>query len=65
MNFERLRSHADDPDLFVELVPRVGDHVLPEELMFRVWPEHRAEELAELGKSRQEAAVGNQTLSLA
>ncbi|MFC4904844.1 hypothetical protein BJF77_07620 [Kocuria sp. CNJ-770] len=47
VNFERLRSHADEQDVFVELVPRVGDHVLPEEPLFRVRPEHRAEELAE------------------
>ncbi|WP_082157541.1 DUF2254 domain-containing protein [Kocuria sp. SM24M-10] len=47
VNFEGLRVHAEEPDVFVELVPRVGDHVLAEEPLFRVWPEHRAEELAE------------------
>lgn len=47
VNFERLRRVAVHEDVLVELVPRVGDHVLPEEPLLRVWPEHRAEELAD------------------
>ncbi|MFI7579658.1 DUF2254 domain-containing protein [Kocuria kalidii] len=47
VGFERLRDHASSGDVEVELVPRVGDHVLASEPLFRVWPEHRAEELAE------------------
>lgn len=45
VDFERLRDHAESGDVEIELVPRVGDHVLASEPLFRVWPEHRAEEL--------------------
>ncbi|MEX5299105.1 DUF2254 domain-containing protein [Kocuria sp. CPCC 205292] len=45
VDFERLRDHAGSGDVEIELVPRVGDHVLASETLFRVWPEHRAEEL--------------------
>ncbi len=45
VDFERLRDHAEAEDVVLELVPRVGDHVLAEEPLVRVWPEHRAEEL--------------------
>ncbi|MFI7583656.1 DUF2254 domain-containing protein [Kocuria sp. M1N1S27] len=47
VNFHRLRDLAVAEDVLVELVPRVGDHVLVKEPLFRVWPEHRAEELAQ------------------
>ncbi|MFI7494014.1 DUF2254 domain-containing protein [Kocuria sp. M4R2S49] len=45
VGFERLLDHAESGDVEVELVPRVGDHVLATEPLARVWPEHRAEEL--------------------
>ncbi|MFF0944729.1 DUF2254 domain-containing protein [Kocuria sp. CPCC 205300] len=57
VNFGRLGSFAAEQDVFVELVPRVGDHVLPEEPLFRVWPEHRAEELAD--RLRRTVALGD------
>lgn len=57
VNFERLGSFAADQDVFVELAPRVGDHVLPEEPLFRVWPEHRAEELAD--RLRRTVSLGD------
>ncbi|MFE7628995.1 DUF2254 domain-containing protein [Kocuria sp. NPDC057446] len=57
VDYERLRDHAEACDVFVELVPRVGDHVLPAEPLVRVWPEHRAEELA--GRLRRCVQVGD------
>ncbi|MFF0989373.1 DUF2254 domain-containing protein [Kocuria nitroreducens] len=62
VNLERLGAFAADQDVFVELVPRVGDHVLPEEPLFRVWPEHRAEELAE--RLRRTVALGDSRSAL-
>ncbi|MGX5358211.1 DUF2254 domain-containing protein [Kocuria sp. KH4] len=47
VNLERLRDLAADQDAVLELVPRVGDHLLATEPLARVWPEARAEDLAE------------------
>ena len=47
VDYERLRDHAAAGDVVLELVPRVGDHVLAEEPLVRVWPAHRAGELAD------------------
>lgn len=62
VDLERLRDHAEAGDVVVELVPRVGDHVLAAEPLVRVWPEHRAEELA--GRLRRCARVGDSRSAL-
>ncbi|MUN64790.1 DUF2254 domain-containing protein [Kocuria sediminis] len=46
-DLERLRDLAADQDAVLELVPRVGDHLLATEPLARVWPEAQAEDLAE------------------
>ncbi|MFI7483902.1 DUF2254 domain-containing protein [Kocuria sp. M1R5S2] len=57
VSFERLRSCVQGEDVVVELVPRVGDHVLPRETLFRVWPGDRAGELE--GRLRRSVHLGD------
>lgn len=56
VDLERLRSCIAGEDVVVELVPRVGDHLLAAEPMFRVWPAGRAAELE--GRLRRCVEVG-------
>lgn len=49
MDFHRLRSVANQVDGIVEVVPRVGDHILEREPLLRIWPASAAndDEIAE------------------
>ena len=47
VDLQRLGALARGQDVVVELVPRIGDHVLPSEVLARVRPAGRAQELAE------------------
>lgn len=45
MDFEKIRSCAEEKDLRVTMIPGVGDHILPGEPLFRVWPESLADDV--------------------
>lgn len=43
MDFSGLCSVAESHDAVMEVIPRVGDHLLPHEPLVRVWPESKVE----------------------
>jgi uncharacterized membrane protein len=45
-NLDRLGGLAREEEVVLELIPRVGDHLLPTEPLVRVWPQTRAQDLA-------------------
>ena len=49
-DLDRMAALAKEEDVVLELLPRIGDHLLPTEPLVRVWPQARAEELAGLAR---------------
>ena len=45
IDFSGLCSVAASHDAVVEVIPRLGDHVLPHEPLVRVWPESKVEDI--------------------
>ncbi len=45
IDFAGLCSAAQSHEAVVEIIPRVGDHVLPHEPLVRIWPEYKAEDI--------------------
>jgi len=45
IDFSGLCSVAESHDAVVEVIPRVGDHVLPHEPIVRVWPASKVEDI--------------------
>lgn len=45
VDFTALCSAAETHDVVVEILPRVGDHVLPHEPLARVWPESKSDDI--------------------
>ncbi len=57
IDFSGLCSAAESHDAVLEILPRVGDHVLPHEPLVRVWPESTAEDIA--SAVRRNVRIGN------
>ncbi len=56
-DLDRMAALAREEDVVLELLPRVGDHLLPTEPLVRVWPQARAEEVA--GRVRGCVQIGD------
>ena len=57
MDFTKLCEVARDSDAVIEVVPRVGDHILAHETLVRVSPEDKAEDIAD--EVRRAVRIGN------
>lgn len=57
IDFTALCGAAESHEAVVEILPRVGDHVLPHEPLARVWPDSKAEDIA--GAMRRHVTIGN------
>ncbi len=57
MDFEKLCSAATRRDAVIEVIPRVGDHILTHETLVRVSPPEKAKDLADT--VRNAVTIGN------
>lgn len=57
INFQRLCAIAAEADAYIQVVPRVGDHILPHEPLVRVWPRGQADDVA--GAVRRAVTIGD------
>lgn len=57
IDFTALCAAAESHESVVEILPRVGDHVLPHEPLARVWPESKAEDMQ--GAVRRHVRTGD------
>ncbi len=57
IDFNGLCSVAEDHEAVLEIIPRVGDHILPHEPLVRVWPGSCAEDITQA--TRRRIRVGN------
>lgn len=57
MDFDKFCSAAAHRDVVIEVIPRVGDHILPHETLVRVSPPDRAEDITDT--VRNAVTIGN------
>lgn len=57
IDFQKLCNLAAEYDVVFEVVPRVGDHILPHEPLVLVWPPEKADDVA--AAARRAAHIGD------
>lgn len=57
IDFQKLCAIAVEHDAVIEVVPQVGDHILPHEDLVRVWPPEKTDDVA--AGARRAARIGD------